>query len=1136
MFRWNSDLRRAFLLRALSVDEWPAHLSTKDLLNLSIPSLSVSDQAQDSKLKNHRILTFIAFYPASSYYSSIPTTSSHILLSRGVADTVPDTQDSNPSSAATPLITLLENVSTHILNLSPPLSYEDTVHAPEINSMSTTRHPTTAALNEEASSYMTAAPMYLPLTSSNESFIPLRPKASPHSTQSNSPCSSVSEDPESIPISGEQSPRGRSPVRLPARQRNFSEAIPRRRTGGLWSVNFGSGSSSGSQMQRSRVLSRDLFDEPEDMGDSIMEPMPPDRFRVSISEQFYRATTFDSSIDLTNFGDHRDTFALLGFRPLKRHAPELPKPFFSGLLSYIDFETYLAIRLACRCWSDAITSVCPLVPRLVMTLPAEVLENIFARLTPVDFNAARHTCRTWMIASLEKKLLTLMLERGNWSGAVVADLAPQKHRPQRLVSSVSEEWSLSKRLAFECSLLPDWTGNGLPEAASEGNSSPTSLALVSTIDFSELSNGGSERDVSQQDSAQRFTVSACNKFVLVFEGCVLYIYSLRGDDAVATSHPYGGHLHPFTSIVCPRSVRAVSMDTSSQRLAVAILMEGREGMVCDLQEHPTVSQRGPGVSISRTAAVPDFGTSVDNSTLSDDVTEGDSTEAALAENYIESTHATSTRRNVNQFPLHLAIRPQHQASPFTHTGRVPFETGHCCLYHNICSTESYPRSVAICPQRRCVAFGCTEGIELHWVDALTNQSLNRWFPLTTPSDFLYFLPPRPGLDSPRRLRLISSAAASRNIEHLQEDGFFPGNHYGMGWDTVLNEPGVCEVWDGEWRRGGWCDHYRAVPISDGWNVLFTDPEDGMLCLGSDAPPGARPTKMMKKYIFIGPQDWNHSQPIAVPRVYSAGRELKWGVRVVAGYGERVWLFSIAPDVFFGDVHEHKVHEAHHQANGVSVGNSTPLMIGGREIGTVPGLVDVALDASAGDITIWAFAAGGMAYVWQMAGRSRQRAVLKRRVLQDGSVVDMEDDDGDFIMRDLPPQRKAVHFDGTAASVRPAVEIPTPKDYIPPTLVPVDMDMDGDGDTRMRDAPAPANFVGDEGYASADDDDDEIEQAVGPFAIHVSPLWGDWNEEDGDGDADWVPDYLDARRGDSEVEDGELGFLVLEMSRVEVEIL
>lgn len=34
-------------------------------------------------------------------------------------------------------------------------------------------------------------------------------------------------------------------------------------------------------------------------------------------------------------------------------------------------------------------------------------------------------------------------------------------------------------------------------------------------------------------------------------------------------------------------------------------------------------------------------------------------------------------------------------------------------YYSLCNDDNPPRSVAICPQRRCVAFGCSNGIELH---------------------------------------------------------------------------------------------------------------------------------------------------------------------------------------------------------------------------------------------------------------------------------------------------------------------------------------------------------------------------------------------------------------------------------------
>jgi hypothetical protein len=74
---------------------------------------------------------------------------------------------------------------------------------------------------------------------------------------------------------------------------------------------------------------------------------------------------------------------------------------------------------------------------------------------------------------------------------------------------------------------------------------------------------------------------------------------------------------------------------------------------------------------------------------------------------------------------------------------VPIESGTSTFYRHLCSEDDPPRSVSICPQRRCVAFGCSAGIELHWIDALTGQSLSRWFPLTAPSDYLYLYVPTP---------------------------------------------------------------------------------------------------------------------------------------------------------------------------------------------------------------------------------------------------------------------------------------------------------------------------------------------------------------------------------------------------------
>ncbi len=113
---------------------------------------------------------------------------------------------------------------------------------------------------------------------------------------------------------------------------------------------------------RERLTSRDLTTEPRDLFDSILEPLPPgvERFRSSLSEELYRCASWGADVDVLRFGSHRDTFALLGLSRVRSRWEALPAGFFEKLLFYIDFGTYLAIRLTCRCWSEAVTRVCPI--------------------------------------------------------------------------------------------------------------------------------------------------------------------------------------------------------------------------------------------------------------------------------------------------------------------------------------------------------------------------------------------------------------------------------------------------------------------------------------------------------------------------------------------------------------------------------------------------------------------------------------------------------------------------------------------------------------------------------------------------------------------------------------------------------
>lgn len=49
-----------------------------------------------------------------------------------------------------------------------------------------------------------------------------------------------------------------------------------------------------------------------------------------------------------------------------------------------------------------------------MTLPNEIVQEVYAFLSPTDFNAARHTCRSWFLASLDRSILVQMLKWGGW--------------------------------------------------------------------------------------------------------------------------------------------------------------------------------------------------------------------------------------------------------------------------------------------------------------------------------------------------------------------------------------------------------------------------------------------------------------------------------------------------------------------------------------------------------------------------------------------------------------------------------------------------------------------------------------------------------------------------------------------------
>lgn len=464
-----------------------------------------------------------------------------------------------------------------------------------------------------------------------------------------------------------------------------------------------------------------------------------------------------------------------------------------------------------------------------------------------------------------------------------------------------------------------------------------------------------------------------------------------------------GSLRPVTVIECPQRVISCSMDTSKGRNAVALLMEGRSAVVCDIL---TERLGATGVSGSTPAAP-------------------------------GSTSSGGSQCICCRIPV---------------TQALAVEDGSRSIYSGLCRPDDPPRVVALCPQRNCVAFGSSSGIELHWTDAFTGRDLKRWFPLTSPSDSLYFLPPRRGVDAGSRLRLVSSASTSNTLDPLGNiiHGFNT-TLFGSGSTSIISFLGSNP--NETWEQGNHntavsivmgsssATRFRAIPLSDGYHMLFTDPCSGHLCLlGADAPVGSL-ARLLRKVRFRPPA--NAAYPL--PALYAAGADLGHGVRVVAAFAAQYGAevsdgaagagvgesgsrqltlnecqilvhYTIPPDMFYhiaragvgsGTRSEASSEWVYWRGEGDNPGVNMvsnpynhratvmyPLEVRGQEVATCSNLVGIGVDSSP-DMVIWAFSADGWAKTWALNtgdGMSYSRSLVQR----DGSLRYL-DSEGDVAM-------------------------------------------------------------------------------------------------------------------------------------------
>ena len=791
------------------------------------------------------------------------------------------------------------------------------------------------------------------------------------------------------PSSGKTSPRGGA---TPASNSGNSilQAFSRRQ----------SGPSSSDAAFNSWNIRMQSTDNERFRDDTLLEPYPYERVKTSLSEIFATcANTANSSFDLTAFGSHRDTFAILGLRWRKFQNINLPENFCKRLLRYIDFDAYLALRLSCRSWSAALSQVRPPVFSSVYHLPVEILEEIYYYLSPADFNAARHACRAWLLASLDTRLLTHMLKRGGWSSAALADEAIVESRPQL---AIMNSWPRSKRLATECQLRPEWTGNGLADRSRTKSTDKSILSLVAQTDFSELLSQ-SRRD-SELDAGRLFTPSVCGQYLLVTVDSTVFVYMLN-KKTLQSDRRDTHDVEAITSIVCPRRILAVSMDTSCGRFAVAALLEGRVGLVCDLSPRPQIP-----LSVWRNPSNTRFDISGDELEIEPPLPDES---FAFRDQQGKMLLWGKTEMTFTDSPNAYSVCP----SPVT---VIPVEKGPRTVYRDVCSSDDPPRSIAICPQRRCIAFGNVAGIELHWTDALSGQDMSRWFALASASDYLYFVPRRHDTPSAKQLRLTSSAAHPSEKASL-EARFAPelqeARENEMVWESMSNLG--FNAYSSEPTK---LDRYRTVPLSDGYHALFTDPDTSAVCLGCLPEAAAHDASFTRRVTFVRPENGAEA---SVPKCYAAAADMSWGVRTAVGYGDgSLWLFSVPGDVFFASRCDNRDAQLDwlEEYNASRLENGTgevdwPVKIHGVLVAFVDGLEDVAIEASDGAVTLWAFSTDSLARKWRMSSGTTQK-VRYSTVLKDGTVVDAVEEDGDWIMRDaqwIPSYASTpTGYDGTSS--------------------------------------------------------------------------------------------------------------------------
>lgn len=374
------------------------------------------------------------------------------------------------------------------------------------------------------------------------------------------------------------------------------------------------------------------------------------------------------------------------------------------------------------------------------------------------------------------------------------------------------------------------------------------FGLALTLDLQRL---GGDGKVTQPPGALKYTVDPSASYLAVMEEREVHVYAISrtsaggGEDQLGQKQP-GPSLRLMSTILCPRMVLKCDIDSSGKWPGIAVLMDRRVGMACDLplpSKYLTVPLGGP------------------------------------------STRQWRSRT----------------------------------MFRSIGWENDPPRSVALNQSRSCVAFGCSQGIELHWVDVRTQRSVVTWVNLDSPSDCLYHVPPTKSDPASNCIQLLSSSFALPGIQTaidrersvtssapawLQTAGLWPGQggatfvpsqRFPLRLKAEAAAPVIATdngVHGGRSQVAGDAlpnhgptifatPRQTAIPLSDGHHILFIDTKSNLLCLGHKTPRG-RFMYLSRRYYFRSPPDAASTRPI----LHTVGEGITHGARIVATFAHK----------------------------------------------------------------------------------------------------------------------------------------------------------------------------------------------------------------------------------------------------------